>query len=139
VDSHGDVGASAGGGRLVHADTRFLSHLERRLNGAQPLLLGSNVPADDNTLLAVDLTIRIYMPTRASFWKRHRPCRPHDLLWRGTAYQRIAVRNHAFSRPEISLSFHFDNDFADLSSVRRAARATRTTSRTVITAIIRFS
>src|SRR5579871_5896994 len=56
LDSHGDIGASAGGADgLFHADTRFLSNLELRLNGAQPLLLGSNV-RDDNTLLAVDLT-----------------------------------------------------------------------------------
>src|SRR4029079_15944092 len=56
VDSHGDIGASPGGSDgLFHADTRFLSHLELRLHGAQPLLLGSNV-RDDNTLLAIDLT-----------------------------------------------------------------------------------
>src|SRR5262252_8561235 len=56
VDSHGDIGASAGGSDgLFHADTRFLSHLEILLNGVQPLLLGSNV-RDDNTSLTVDLT-----------------------------------------------------------------------------------
>src|SRR5712692_2196477 len=56
LDSHGDIGASAGGtDGLFHCDTRFLSHLELLLNGAQPLLLGSNV-RDDNTLLTVDLT-----------------------------------------------------------------------------------
>src|SRR5215831_12369007 len=54
VDSHGDIGASPGGSDgLFHADTRFLSHLELRLNGVQPLLLGSNM-RDDNALLAVD-------------------------------------------------------------------------------------
>src|SRR5947208_6382032 len=56
LDSHGDIGASAGGADgLFHADTRFLSHLELRINDAEPLLLGSNV-RDDNTLLAIDLT-----------------------------------------------------------------------------------
>src|SRR5436309_9463964 len=56
VDTHGDIGASAGGSDgLFNSDTRYLSHFELRLNGAQPLLLGSNV-RDDNTLLAVDLT-----------------------------------------------------------------------------------
>src|ERR1700681_962182 len=56
LDTHGDIGASAGGSDgLFHSDTRFLSHLELLLNGAQPLLLGSNV-RDDNTLLTVDLT-----------------------------------------------------------------------------------
>ena len=56
LDSHGDIGASAGGSDgLFHCDTRFLSHLELLLNGMQPLLLGSNV-RDDNTSLTVDLT-----------------------------------------------------------------------------------
>src|SRR4029450_2266002 len=56
LDSHGDIGASAGGtDGLFHCDTRFLSHFELLLNGMQPLLLGSNL-RDDNTLLTVDLT-----------------------------------------------------------------------------------
>src|SRR5437660_12914447 len=56
LDSHGDVGASAGGpDGLFHCDTRFLSHFELLLNGMQPLLLGSCL-RDDNTLLTVDLT-----------------------------------------------------------------------------------
>src|SRR5947207_262310 len=56
VDSHGDIGATAGGpDGLFHNDTRFLSRMELLINGMQPLLLGSNV-RDDNTLLAIDLT-----------------------------------------------------------------------------------
>src|SRR6267142_3131006 len=56
LDSHGDMGASAGGADgLFHCDTRFLSHFEILINGEQPLLLGSNV-RDDNTSLTVDLT-----------------------------------------------------------------------------------
>src|ERR1700694_1238986 len=56
LDSHGDIGASAGGtDGLFHCDTRFLSHLELLLDGVQALLLGFNV-RDDNTLLTVDLT-----------------------------------------------------------------------------------
>src|SRR3981081_3605278 len=43
LDSHGDIGASAGGtDGLFHCDTRFLSHFELLLNGIQPLLLGSH-------------------------------------------------------------------------------------------------
>src|SRR5438067_9048025 len=56
VDSHGDIGASAGGpDGLFHCDTRYISQLELLLNGMQPLLLGSNI-RDDNTSLTVDLT-----------------------------------------------------------------------------------
>jgi glycogen debranching enzyme len=56
VDSHGDIGASAGGpDGLFHSDTRFLSYLRLSLNGYEPVLLGFNL-RDDNTMLAVDLT-----------------------------------------------------------------------------------
>ena len=47
-DSHGDVGASAGGpDGLFDHDTRHLSLLELLINGMQPLLLASSV-RDDN-------------------------------------------------------------------------------------------
>ena len=73
LDTHGDIGASAGGtDGLFHCDTRFLSRLELLLNGMQPLLLGSNV-RDDNTSLTVDLTNPdVYVET---IWScRRTPC-----------------------------------------------------------------
>src|SRR2546421_8097587 len=49
LDSHGDVGASAGGpDGLFNADTRYLARLELLLDELQPLLLGSNM-RDDNS------------------------------------------------------------------------------------------
>src|SRR3984885_16044324 len=54
-DSHGDIGASAGGpDGLLNADTRYLARLELVLDEGQPLLLGSNL-RDDNFGRAVDL------------------------------------------------------------------------------------
>src|SRR5476651_1090679 len=51
LDSHGDVGASAGGpDGLFKADTRYLARLELTLNQTQPLLLGSSL-RDDNSAL----------------------------------------------------------------------------------------
>src|SRR4051812_49788908 len=51
LDSHGDVGASAGGpDGLFNADTRYLARLELLLDELQPLLLGSNM-RDDNSAL----------------------------------------------------------------------------------------
>src|SRR5690242_3813097 len=42
LDSHGDIGASAGGpDGLFNADTRYLARLEMMLDDVQPLLLGS--------------------------------------------------------------------------------------------------
>jgi glycogen debranching enzyme len=131
VDTHGDIGASAGGpDGLFHADTRFLSHLDLRLNNVQPLLLGSNM-RDDNTLLAVDLTNPdLYAGGQIVLQKDIVHVGRTIFLWRGTAYQRIAVRNHGLAPVEITLSLHFDNDFADLFEVRGERRPRRgTTSR----------
>src|ERR1700745_2340129 len=56
LDSHGDIGASAGGpDGLFHADTRYLARLQLLFDDVQPLLLGSNL-RDDNSSLTVDLT-----------------------------------------------------------------------------------
>src|SRR5258707_3330434 len=56
LDSHGDIGASAGGpDGLFNADTRSLARLEMVLDEMQPLLLGSNL-RDDNSALSIDLT-----------------------------------------------------------------------------------
>src|SRR5438105_15433179 len=55
LDSHGDIGASAGGpDGLFHCDPRYLARLELVLDDLQPLLLGSDLP-DDNSGLAVGL------------------------------------------------------------------------------------
>ncbi len=135
VDSHGDIGASSGGtDGLFHCDTRFLSYLELRLNNVQPLLLGSNV-RDDNTLLAVDLTNPdLYVGEHLALQKDLVHVARTIFLWRDTAYQRLAVRNHGQETVEIALSLRFGSDFADLFEVRGERRARRgVTSRAVIT------
>jgi glycogen debranching enzyme len=134
TDSFGDIGATAGGtDGLYHADTRFLSHLELTLNGQQPLLLGSNV-RDDNTLLAVDLTNPDYYDgALIALQKDIVHIARTMFLWRGTAYQRLAVRNHGDRPLDLQIALHFDGDFADLFEVRGLERARRgTVSRSVL-------
>jgi glycogen debranching enzyme len=94
-DSHGDIGATPGGPDGVYFDdTRFLSRLEMSLNGMQPLLLGSNI-RDDNTLLAIDLTNPdLYFENRLLMPKDTLHIVRTVFLWKGTAYQRISLRNH---------------------------------------------
>ena len=95
LDSHGDIGATAGGADgLFHCDTRFLSHLELLLNGMQPLLLGSSL-RDDNTLLTVDLTNPdIYFDGHLILPKDTLHVVRTIFLWRDTAYQRLGIQNH---------------------------------------------
>src|SRR5262245_42042752 len=136
TDSFGDIGATEGGtDGLYHADTRFLSHLELSLNGQQPLLLGSNV-RDDNTLLAVDLTNPDYYDVGEAqivLTKDVVHIARTVFLWQGTAYQRLAIRNHGDRPLALQIALHFDSDFADLFEVRGLQRPRRgTVSRNLI-------
>src|ERR1700754_4224696 len=119
LDSHGDVGASAGGpDGLFHADTRYLARLELVLDQAQPLLLGFNL-RDDNSGLTIDLTNPdIHDQGRIILQKDMLHIVRTVFLWRGTAYQRIGVQNHGEERASFDLTLLFDNDFADLFEVR---------------------
>jgi glycogen debranching enzyme len=128
LDSHGDIGASAGGpDGIFHADTRYLSRLELRLNGMQLLLLGSNM-RDDNSVLTVDLT-------NPDLYVDHQRILPKDslhivrtvFLWRGSAYQRLGLRNHGDAPIDVRLSLTFGNDFADIFEVRGIRRIRRGT------------
>jgi glycogen debranching enzyme len=125
-DSHGDMGASAGGpDGLFDHDTRYLSRLELLIDGMQPLLLGSSV-RDDNLTLTVDLT-------NPDIFYEGRIILPRDTLhivrtaylWKGVAHQRIAIGNHGETSVAFTLAFSFGNDFADLFEVRGQQRQRR--------------
>ena len=126
LDSHGDIGASAGGpDGLFNADTRYLAWLELVLDEVQPLLLGSNL-RDDNSALTVDLTNPdVYRNDRIVLQKDMLHIVRTIFLWRGTAYQRIGVQNHGENAASFDLTLLFDNDFADLFEVRGERRSRR--------------
>ncbi len=126
LDSHGDIGASAGGpDGLFNADTRYLARLELVLDDVQPLLLGSNL-RDDNSALTIDLTNPdIYRQGRIVLKKDMLHIVRTVFLWRGTAYQRIGLQNHGDRAASFDLTLQFDNDFADLFEVRGERRPRR--------------
>jgi glycogen debranching enzyme len=126
LDSHGDIGASAGGpDGLFNADTRYLARLELVLDEVQPLLLGSNL-RDDNSALTVDLTNPdVYRNGRIVLQKDMLHIVRTLFLWRGTCYQRIGVQNHGDQPASFDLTLLFDNDFADLFEVRGEKRPRR--------------
>jgi glycogen debranching enzyme len=126
LDSHGDIGASAGGpDGLFNADTRYLARLELVLDEVQPLLLGSNL-RDDNSALTIDLTNPdVYRNGRIVLQKDMLHIVRTIFLWRGTAYQRIGVQNHGERPASFDLTLLFDNDFADLFEVRGERRPRR--------------
>src|SRR5579871_3667536 len=126
LDSHGDIGASAGGpDGLFNADTRYLARLELVLDEVQPLLLGSNL-RDDNSALTVDLTNPdIYRQGRNVLQKDMLHIVRTIFLWRGAAYQRIGVQNHGENIASFDLTLLLGNDFADLFEVRGERRPRR--------------
>ena len=126
LDSHGDIGASAGGpDGLFNADTRYVARLELVLDEVQPLLLGSNL-RDDNSSLTIDLTNPdVYRNGRIVLQKDMLHIVRTIFLWRGTAYQRIGVQNHGDRPASFDLTLLFDNDFAELFDVRGEKRARR--------------
>src|SRR6201996_9438833 len=126
LDSHGDIGASAGGqDGLFNADTRYLAKLQLVFDDMQPLLLGSNL-RDDNSSLTVDLTNPdIYRQGRLVAEKDMLHIVRTIFLWRGTAYQRIGLQNHGDRPATFDITLLFDNDFADLFEVRGEKRKRR--------------
>src|SRR5271166_6318001 len=126
LDSHGDIGASAGGpDGLFNADTRYLARLELVLDEVQPLLLGSNL-RDDNSALTVDLTNSdVYRNGQIILQKDMLHIVRTIFLWRGTAYQRIGLQNHGDRPASFDLTLLFDSDFADLFEVRGETRPRR--------------
>ncbi|WFU38739.1 amylo-alpha-1,6-glucosidase [Bradyrhizobium sp. CB82] len=128
LDSHGDIGASAGGpDGLFNCDTRYLARLELVLDDLQPLLLGSNL-RDDNSALTIDLTNPdIYRNGRIVLQKDLLHIVRTVFLWRGTAYQRIGLQNHGDRPASFELTLLFDSDFADLFEVRGEKRPRRGT------------
>ncbi len=129
LDSHADIGASAGGpDGIFFNDTRYLSHLEMLLNGKQPLLLGSNI-RDDNSILTVDLTNPdIYLDQKLVQRKDILHIVRTIFLWRGAAFQRLRIQNHGDAPFDVRLSLTFASDFADLFEVRGLRRERRGTS-----------
>jgi glycogen debranching enzyme len=126
LDSHGDIAAPYGApDGLFHCDTRYLSRLELLVNETQPLLLGSNL-RDDNSAFFVDLTNPdIIDGQRVILEKDTVHILRTIFLWRGTAYQRLGVRNYADRIVDLRLTILFESDFADLFEVRGAHRERR--------------
>lgn len=126
IDDHGDIGASAGGSDgLFHEDTRYLSRLELLINGMQPLLLGSNL-RDDNAVLSVDLTNPdIFFGKHLILEKDTLHIERSVFVWGDAAYQRLGLRNYGPRAVNLTLSFTFDSDFADIFEVRGLRRARR--------------
>ncbi|MCO5091195.1 glycogen debranching N-terminal domain-containing protein [Bosea sp. (in: a-proteobacteria)] len=127
LDAHGDIGTrSETAEGLFFRDTRFLSHLELRVEGKRPLLLSSAVH-EDKAVLSVELTnpdLRIggdKLARDTLFLQRTK------FLWQAICYERISVRNYGAKRLRLHLDLLLAADFHDMFEVRGTRRLRRGT------------
>ena len=125
-DSHGDIGASAGGeDGLFDCDTRYLSHLELLIAGSRPMLLHSAV-SDDNLNVYVDLTNPdIYADGQIALLKDTVHISRTIYLCEGSLRERIGLMNHGAEPVSFTLTLAFASDFADIFEVRGIKRQRR--------------
>lgn len=124
---YGDIEA-AGNTRLglFHAETRHLSRMTFRLNGKTPLLLSSTI-RDDNAFLSVDLTNLDISNSSgiASIPRGTVHAYRSKFLTEGICYEQLRFTNYGLDAVELSLTFDFGADFADIFEVRGTPRRRR--------------
>ena len=118
-DPRGDIVASPGGSDgIYHRDTRYLSQLELRLNGAPFLLLSSDV-REDNILLTVDLSNPDLSADGRNVLRGERiHVNRRKFIWQNCCYERLLVHNFDLVPHRLVLTIDFAADFADLFEVR---------------------
>ncbi len=125
-DRYGDIQpVGVGEQGIYHEGTRFLSRLEFRLGKDRPLLLSSTVK-EDNALLAVDLTNPdLYLGSQVLIPRGTLHIFRAKFIWQGVCYERLRIWNYGLSPVNVTLSFYFQADFADIFEVRGLKREKR--------------
>ena len=125
-DRYGDILPQGLGEQgLYYQGTRFLSHLEFRLNGKRPLILSSTI-RDDNALLTVDVTNPdlqwgrdVLLPRNTVHVFRS------AFLQNETCHMHVRLRNYALQPLDVTFSLDLEADFADIFEVRGITRPRR--------------
>ncbi|MGZ8346107.1 MAG: amylo-alpha-1,6-glucosidase [Allosphingosinicella sp.] len=126
-DKQGDCrGGEGGPDGLYFEDTRFLSYVELRFGGLEPLLLGS-VVLDDNGAMIVDLANADLHDVEGRVWLQRDSIHIGRLkfLCARACYERVRLRRFGPLNVPIPLEIAFAADFADLFEVRGERRPRR--------------
>jgi glycogen debranching enzyme len=124
-DRRGDIVPGYGSSDGIYLnDTRFLSQLELRLNGAQLLLLSSNIQ-EDNSVLTVDLANPDLTPRNCPLRGELIHVNRLKYIWQNACYERLLVHNFDTENHVLSLGINFDGDFADVFEIRGKKRSRR--------------
>lgn len=127
-DRHGDIyQPSSSEQGLYHGGTRFLSHLELRINGERPLLLNSTIKKD-NSLLTVDMTMPdlyegevLVIPMGSVHVFRS------VVLASQTRHEHLRLVNYGDRTVLLNVEFRFAADYRDIFEVRGVHRPARGT------------
>jgi glycogen debranching enzyme len=125
-DHYGDILPWKGGEQgLYLQDTRYLSHLELRVENARPLHLSTAV-RDDGSVLAVELMNpdlqrggEVMVPKGTVHLLRRK------LLLDDACHEHVRLGNHGLEPVELTLELHIAADCADLFEVRGMRRQQR--------------
>jgi len=119
------VGPSIGADGLFQDDTRVLSRLTLRIQGAVPDLLSSDI-GRDNVIFTAHLANPIFqdranrlVPQSQIYLLRRR------LLWRRKLYEALLVQSFASDVVVFDLTLDVDADFRDVFEIRGMTRARR--------------
>jgi glycogen debranching enzyme len=109
---------------FFHDDTRFLSHLELRIEGQRALVLSSNTErtlASQIELSARQMLLRdsLDLPDNTVHVRRK------QLLSQGTVFDRLTFANYNLQPIEFRVEMSLDADFSDVFQVRGVARGKR--------------
>ena len=112
---------------LFHSETRHLSRMTMQLNQQTPMLLSSTI-REDNAFLAVDMS---NFDTSTSGGVKIENGLPREtihlfrskFLDNATCYEQVRLINYGLQPLQVSLSFQFEADFADIFEVRGTKRA----------------
>jgi glycogen debranching enzyme len=117
---------------LFHAETRHLSRMTMQLNQQTPMLLSSTI-RDDNAFLAVDMTNFDTTTSNgaAKGLAKNEDGLPREtihlfrskFLDKATCYEQIRLINYGLVPLQVTVSFLFEADFADIFEVRGTKRA----------------
>jgi len=120
---YGDIPLySLGQGGIYHEGTRFVSQLEFYLCDTRPFFLSSSV-SENNLFLVVDLTNPDMLVGESQFLSRGSlHILRSKFLYEGGYYERIKIQNFAPFAINLSFSFAFAADFADIFEVRGTKR-----------------
>lgn len=127
-DRHGDIRQVTSSEQgLYHGGTRYLSHLELRINGQRPLILNSTIKKD-NSLLVVDMTMPDLYEGEVLVIPRGSVHVFRSVVLASPArHEHLRLVNYSDQTVVLNVEFRFAGDYRDIFEVRGVHRPARGT------------